>query len=329
MIDITVMYYTYILSSNNNFSVYIGVTRDLKRRLNEHKSGKTPGFTKQYHVHKLVYYEQYKDISRAIAREKQLKGWARAQKDRLIEAVNPEWIDLSIQSFSTVQDAEKCVIVFDLGGTLMHYVDMPHSWAEYYHQGFEEINKVYKCNVSSDDIEMSVEKLRQFNPRLHYREIEYSPEYIFEKVLNHWNYSFNIKECIETFYNGLNLKAQIYPDVIETLMSLKSKGYIIAAFSDLPVAMTEEYFKKDIIPLLDLFDSFETSISSGFRKPNSKALEMIAQRYGVSLQQLVFVGDEEKDRKTAENAGCEFIKISRHSDDVDGIRDLSELFRVL
>lgn len=89
------MNYIYILTNCNNKVLYIGVTNDLRRRINEHKSGQNDGFTKKYRVHKLVYFEEYSDIKRAIAREKQLKHWIRAKKVALIEALNPDWNDLS------------------------------------------------------------------------------------------------------------------------------------------------------------------------------------------------------------------------------------------
>ena len=78
--------------------MYIGVTNDLKRRLLEHRSGLIEGFTKKYHVHKLVYYETFSDINNAIRREKQLKGWIRAKKNALVETMNPKWLDLSVVS---------------------------------------------------------------------------------------------------------------------------------------------------------------------------------------------------------------------------------------
>ncbi len=83
-------YYTYIMSSSNNSTLYIGVTNDLVRRVAEHKSGSGSVFTAKYHCHKLVYYDQ------AIAREKQLKGWKRERKDALIDSVNKERQDLSV-----------------------------------------------------------------------------------------------------------------------------------------------------------------------------------------------------------------------------------------
>ena len=87
-------YYVYILTSKENTALYIGVTNDLRRRLNEHKSGLSGGFTKRYHLCKLVYFEEYSEISEAILREKRMKGWTREKKDALIEERNPEWMDL-------------------------------------------------------------------------------------------------------------------------------------------------------------------------------------------------------------------------------------------
>ncbi len=89
-------YFTYIMSSSNNSTLYIGVTNDLERRVAEHKSGSGSVFTKKYHCHKLVYFESFSDIEQAIAREKQLKGWKRERKDALIDSVNKERRDLSV-----------------------------------------------------------------------------------------------------------------------------------------------------------------------------------------------------------------------------------------
>ena len=87
-------YYVYILASQRNGTLYVGVTGDLSRRVWEHKEGLTPGFTSKYGVLRLVWYEDYPDISDAITREKRLKRWRRAWKLRLIEEQNPQWLDL-------------------------------------------------------------------------------------------------------------------------------------------------------------------------------------------------------------------------------------------
>jgi len=74
--------------------IYIGMTNNLVRRVYEHKAEVVSGFTSRYHVKNLVYYEQTTDVSAALAREKQLKGWNRSKKNRLINLMNPSWKDL-------------------------------------------------------------------------------------------------------------------------------------------------------------------------------------------------------------------------------------------
>jgi putative endonuclease len=83
----------YLLASDRNGTLYLGVTSNLVRRTHEHRSA-VEGFSKQYRVHHLVWYEQHTDMSGAILREKQIKKWTRAAKIRLIEANNPSWNDL-------------------------------------------------------------------------------------------------------------------------------------------------------------------------------------------------------------------------------------------
>ena len=87
-------YCVYILSSQRNGTLYIGMTNNLVRRVWEHKHQLVDGFSKKYEIHHLVYYEIHENPESAITREKQLKKWNRAWKLRLIEKSNPEWNDL-------------------------------------------------------------------------------------------------------------------------------------------------------------------------------------------------------------------------------------------
>ena len=87
-------YFVYILASKKNGTLYIGVTNNVAKRVYEHKHGLVEGFTKKYHVHKLVYFEETNDIREALTREKRMKKWNRAWKIELIEKSNPDWNDL-------------------------------------------------------------------------------------------------------------------------------------------------------------------------------------------------------------------------------------------
>ena len=88
------MGYVYILT-NQSRTLYVGVTSDLLKRMYEHKNGLTPGFATRYRINRLVFFEEISEMTGAIEREKQLKGKSRAWKTALIEAMNPDWKDLS------------------------------------------------------------------------------------------------------------------------------------------------------------------------------------------------------------------------------------------
>ena len=87
-------YYVYIMASKSRV-LYVGVTNNLLRRVEQHKQKVVEGFTRKYNVTRLVYYEMTNDVRAALTREKQIKSWRRSKKIELIESVNPVWNDLS------------------------------------------------------------------------------------------------------------------------------------------------------------------------------------------------------------------------------------------
>jgi putative endonuclease len=89
-------YYVYILA-NRSKMLYVGVTNDLRRRVYEHRHKLIEGYTRQYNITQLVYFETTPDVRTAITREKTLKGWRRSRKLALIQQANPEWRDLSAE----------------------------------------------------------------------------------------------------------------------------------------------------------------------------------------------------------------------------------------
>ncbi|MGH9316544.1 MAG: GIY-YIG nuclease family protein [Thermoanaerobaculia bacterium] len=97
-------YWVYI-AANRGRTIYTGVTNDLERRMFEHRRRLVAGFTSKYRIDRLVYFEPTTDIRVAIAREKEIKGWRREKKVRLIEAVNPDWRDLLEESPRTGGDS--------------------------------------------------------------------------------------------------------------------------------------------------------------------------------------------------------------------------------
>ena len=88
-------YHIYLITNKNNKVLYTGITSNLERRIYEHKNKLVEGFTKTYNCTKLVHLEECNNVTDAIAREKQIKGWKRDRKNELVESINPEWNDLS------------------------------------------------------------------------------------------------------------------------------------------------------------------------------------------------------------------------------------------
>jgi putative endonuclease len=108
-----------MLASKRNGTLYIGVTSDLFLRTGLHKQDLIEGFTKRYGVHRLVYYEMHQSMPEAIRREKQLKKWNRAWKVRLIESMNPEWLDLFDEFWGAIEDGPADVARQGLGRPLV------------------------------------------------------------------------------------------------------------------------------------------------------------------------------------------------------------------
>lgn len=108
-------YFVYIMTNKTRSTIYIGMTNDLVRRVSEHQTGETKGFTQRYHLDRVVYYEVYPDPLSAIEREKQLKGWRREKKDHLIEKMNPTWADLSPELFRGMKPIQHNTILKRFG----------------------------------------------------------------------------------------------------------------------------------------------------------------------------------------------------------------------
>ena len=200
-------------------------------------------------------------------------------------------------------------IVFDLGGTLMEYEGMPLDWSDYYYRGFKKINENFGIELSDVDIDRSAEILKSYNPRNKYREYEIMPVVLFDEAMAGWSNVPDIRDAIEVFFSGIGLKAKVF-DYSKKLIAICKKHCLkVACLTDLPNGMPDSLFRDSIPDIIKLFDLYVSSQTCGFRKPNKAGLEYIAEQFGIDVKDILFVGDEDKDRKTADNAGCSFIHI--------------------
>ncbi|MDE5741399.1 MAG: HAD family hydrolase [Oscillospiraceae bacterium] len=225
-------------------------------------------------------------------------------------------------------------VVFDIGGTLMEYKNMPNVWIDYYKTGFEFVRDKLGLNISDSDIEKSVEVLKSYNPRVRYREEDISPEVIFGNACAHWDCPFDLDNVVDVFYRSMGLMSYIYPETISVLEKLKAQGYIIATLTDVATGMPDKLHKSYFPELIMYFDMYVSSLSCGYRKPNPKGLEDISERFGISPDEIIFVGDEEKDIVVAKRFGCQSVLIDRKGRGEQfrqdyTITDLNGLWKVL
>ncbi|MDO4944966.1 MAG: HAD-IA family hydrolase [Ruminococcus sp.] len=205
------------------------------------------------------------------------------------------------------------VAAFDIGGTLMEYKDMPYCWLDFYENAFRQMRDKLSLPLSDEDLKKSDEVLRSYNPRINYRETDYTPEHIFKDVTAHWDFEFSLPDVIKEFWLAFGLTPYTYPETETVLGRLKALGVKIATLTDVASAMPDEMHKSYFHNLMPYFDLYVSSLSCGYRKPNPKGLEDIAKHFNVSAQDIIFIGDEPKDVETAKRFGCKSVLIDRNN----------------
>ena len=153
--------------------------------------------------------------------------------------------------------------------------------------------------------------LKQYNPRVKYRERDYAPEQIFGDATAKWDFAYSLPEVISAFFEDMKLTPLIYPETIPVLKKLRSAGWKIATLTDVATGMPDELHKSYFPELMPYFDMYVSSQSCGFRKPNPEGVHQIAAHFGADEKQFIFVGDEPKDIKTAQNVCCRTVLIDR------------------
>lgn len=166
-------------------------------------------------------------------------------------------------------------------------------------------------DINEDDISESVEVLKSYNPKIKYREEDISPEVIFGDVCANWKCDFKLSEIIDVFYRSMGLTPYIYPETIPVLESLKEQGYIIATLTDVATGMPDELHKSYFPELMPYFDMYVSSQSCGYRKPNPKGLYDISEHFGILPDEMIFIGDEQKDITVTKRFGCRSVLIDR------------------
>lgn len=215
------------------------------------------------------------------------------------------------------------VIGFDIGGTLMEYKDMPFCWLDHYESALDKTAEKLALALTDEQKKRTLETLRSFNPRVNYRENDYTPEHIFGAACAEWDFEYELGRVIDEFFAAFDLIAYIYPESIKVLEDLKTEGYKIAALTDVATGMPDELHRSYIPELLERFDLYVSSITCGMRKPNPKGLSDIARYFGASPDEMIYVGDEQKDIECAKRFGCKSALIDRKGGGAEFGQDLT------
>lgn len=225
-------------------------------------------------------------------------------------------------------------VVFDIGHTLVHYKN-PLNWKSLYEPALRNVSEQCNCQLNEKNYADAISILCEYNTRINPREIEVSADHIWGRILKAWNKeSSDLLIYKEAFYSFFRNDCFVHADVLEFLTFLRVRNIKTATLSDVPYGLENKYALEDISSIIDYIDLPYTSNDIGYRKPNVKGLKMIAQELGVLVQEVMYIGDEEKDIICANNAGAVSVLIDREAKGLEygqhyRVNNLNELKNVL
>ncbi len=226
-------------------------------------------------------------------------------------------------------------IGFDLGRTLVGDENIPLSWKSLYKEAL--IDALHRCNSNVDDNKIAIgeEILLKYNTRTNYREIEISSNVIFSEILGKWemNTEANLAIVKEAFFSYFQRNVKLYEDTTSTLKTLKEKGIKVGILTDVPYGMEKKLVLADIEKFKEYVDIVLTSVEVGYRKPNKRGFIQLSKELGVDSNEMIYVGDEEKDIIGANNLGIYSILINRTDNYIEygqkkTIKKLNELLDI-
>lgn len=225
-------------------------------------------------------------------------------------------------------------VVFDIGHTLVHYKN-PLNWKSLYEPALRNVSEQCNCQLTKKNYADAISILCEYNTRINPREKEVSADHIWGRILKAWNKELSdLLMYKEAFYSFFRNDCFVHADVLEFLTFLRVRNIKTATLSDVPYGLENKYALEDISSIIDYIDLPYTSNDIGYRKPNVKGLEMIAQELGVLVQEVMYIGDEEKDIICANNAGAVSVLIDREVKGLEygqhyRVNNLNELKNVL
>lgn len=225
-------------------------------------------------------------------------------------------------------------VVFDIGETLVRY-NKPLNWSKLYRPALRKMADDCNIKFSENDYENAIHVLKKYNTRINPREQEVSSDTIFNEIIEVTNQDISkIEEFKDSFYSFFRNDAVIFPEVEDTLKELNAKRIVVGTLTDVAYGMDNKYALEDIALIIKYIQYPYTSNDIGYRKPNAKGLQLIANQLEADTKNIIFVGDEMKDIQCAGNAGAVSVLINRNNEKKNfgqdyEISDLQELLGII
>ena len=206
-------------------------------------------------------------------------------------------------------------VIFDIGETLVRY-NKPLNWSKLYRPALEKMANDCNLNFSENDFNNAIQVLTKYNTRINPREQEVTSDTIFGEIIKITNLDKNeIEKFKDAFYSLFRNEAVIFPEVEDTLRELNLKKIVVGTLTDVAYGMDNKYAFEDIAVIKKYIQYPYTSNDIGYRKPNAKGLQLIANQLEVDIRNIIFVGDEMKDILCARNAGAISVLINRSNEE--------------
>jgi putative hydrolase of the HAD superfamily len=223
---------------------------------------------------------------------------------------------------------------FDIGHTLIYY-NNPLNWSSLYRPALEQVLRDCGIACSGWKIESAISILTKYNTRVNYRETEISSDILFGEIFDAWSEEHScFNKAKESFYGFFQADAVPFGEAEAVLSKLKSLKLKIGALTDVAYGMDNCFSLKDIEPISQYIDVVLTSRDVGFRKPNGAGFRMLLEALNVRPDEVLYVGDEEKDVVGANKLGIGSVLINRGNEEIDfgqkyTVRSLEEVVSIL
>lgn len=222
-------------------------------------------------------------------------------------------------------------IGFDVGGTLVNY-NKPLNWSAFYESAITFMCKKHNILLTTKRLNEAKKILEKYNTRINPREIEVSSQIIFEEIFQEWKENRKkVESAKKSFYDFFQREAFLYDDVKPLLKYCKSQKILCSTYTDVAYGMDDEISLKDIAEISDYIELKLTSVNVGYRKPNKKGFQIMLEKFKCLPEQMIYVGDEEKDMQGAKAVKMKTILINRNKEKKEFKQDyeISNLLEII